>query len=102
MRAAEEAPARPSREPAPAEAPPPAPENTVKLWVNLGRADGHEPAAIGGMVADLAKVDASKITRVDAHPKHSYVFVETDAADAVAQASGEKDGRRVRIERAKR
>jgi ATP-dependent RNA helicase DeaD len=81
---------------------PPAPENSVKLWVNVGSADGFEPSRVASLLAELASVDTAKIKLVDSHPKHSYVYVDSDAADAVAQASREKDGRRIRIERAKR
>ena len=85
----------------PADAPP-VPEGHVRLWLNLGRADGLDAA---GLVAALegAGAPSGKVPSPDVMGTFSYVTVTEADAPALEALKGRKHGEKtLKIERAKR
>lgn len=96
-------PAVKSPKPAPVEAPEEKaalPEGQVKLFINLGKRDIDDEAALRETLADLAGLWPEDILDIELRGRHSYVVLEDELAEDVIEAiNGEKLGRRtVRIE----
>ena len=85
--------------------PPPAEPSTpgqVRLWMNVGSAEGLDVAGITAMLEGLG-APAGKVQRVDLKQTYSYAFVAEEDAPAFEKLDGQKRGEKsLRLERARR
>jgi ATP-dependent RNA helicase DeaD len=78
-------------------------QNPNQLWTNLGSADGLDAASLPQALAQLAGIDATKLTEIDVRATHSFVTADPAIIEALLAASGkEREGKSVRIERPRR
>jgi ATP-dependent RNA helicase DeaD len=95
--AAEERPARPPRPAAEPTAP-----GQVRMWLNLGSADGLDAAGLGSALEALG-APAGKVQRSDLRPTYAYLFVAEEDAPAFESLSGKTHGTKtLKLERARR
>ncbi|MFZ5438395.1 MAG: DbpA RNA binding domain-containing protein, partial [Myxococcota bacterium] len=74
----------------------------VRLWVNLGKADGLDEASISGALAG-AGGPADKIAKVELRGTYSYVHVAEADAPAFEGLVGKQHGEKaLKLERARR
>ncbi|MBX7115424.1 MAG: DEAD/DEAH box helicase [Myxococcaceae bacterium] len=93
---------RPARERKPAPQPRAAPEGQVRMWLNLGRQQGLDAAAITAAL-EGAGAPAGKVAHVEVLGPFSYVFVaEADVPDFEAVTGKPLGERSIKIERARR
>ena len=98
---------RPPRRDRPEEgAPPAAPEagtpEQVRLWMNVGSAEGLDAVGITAMLEGMG-APAGKLQRVDVKQTYSYAFVAEEDAAAFEKLDGQKRGEKsLRLERARR
>ena len=96
----------PRRDRAEEGAPPPAEPSTpgqVRLWMNVGSAEGLDAAGITAMLEGLG-APAGKVQRVDLKQTYSYAFVAEEDAAAFERLNGQQRGEKtpLRLERARR
>jgi ATP-dependent RNA helicase DeaD len=73
----------------------------VKLWVNLGTADGLGPGSIATALED-AGAPVGKMVRAELRPTFAYVFVAEDDVAAFEALNGKQHGTKtLRVERSK-
>lgn len=73
----------------------------VKLWVNLGTADGLGPGSIATALED-AGAPLGKMVRAELRPTFAYVFVAEDDVAAFEALNGKQQGTKtLRVERSK-
>ncbi|RPH68592.1 MAG: DEAD/DEAH box helicase [Myxococcaceae bacterium] len=90
---AEEGPRPPSEAAAPGQ---------VRLWMNVGTAEGLDAAGITAMLESLG-APAGKVQRLDVKQTYSYAFVAEEDAPAFEKLDGQKRGEKsLRLERARR
>jgi len=99
---------RPPRRDRPEEgaAPAPAAESgtpgQVRLWMNVGTAEGLDVAGVTSMLEGLG-APSGKIQRVELRQTYSYAFVAEEDAPAFEKLDGQKRGEKsLRLERARR
>ena len=93
---------RPPRERKPASEPRAAPEGQVRMWLNLGRQQGLDAAAITATL-EGAGAPTGKVAHVEVLGPFSYVFVAEADVAAFEAVTGKPLGERsIKIERARR
>jgi ATP-dependent RNA helicase DeaD len=74
----------------------------VRLWMNVGTAEGLDAAGITSMLEGLG-APAGKVQRVELRQTYSYAFVAEEDAPAFEKLDGQKRGEKsLRLERARR
>ena len=97
---------RPPRRDRPEESAPVAAEPSspgeVRLWMNLGSAEGLDAAGITAALEALG-APSGKLLRLDVRPTYSYGFVAEEDAAAFEKLNGQQRGEKaLRLERARR
>ena len=98
--------AAPAAEERPARTPRPAAEPTapgqVRMWLNLGSADGLDAAGLAPALEALG-APAGKVQRSDLRPTYAYLFVAEEDAPAFESLTGKTHGTKtLKLERARR
>jgi ATP-dependent RNA helicase DeaD len=92
---------RPRRERAPREEVEVAPGN-VRIWVNLGKADGVDEAGLGTALSALG-APSEKVAKTELRGTYSYVHVAEGDAPAFESLAGKQHGEKaLKVERARR
>ncbi|MGZ6163384.1 MAG: helicase-related protein, partial [Myxococcaceae bacterium] len=74
----------------------------VRLWMNVGTAEGLDAAGVTSMLEGLG-APAGKVQRVELRQTYSYAFVAEEDAPAFEKLDGQKRGEKsLRLERARR
>ncbi len=76
---------------------------TLRLWLNLGKADGVDEATLGTALSALG-APAEKVAKTDLRGTYSYLHVAEADADAVeaALAGKQHNAKDIKVERARR
>ena len=80
----------------------PAAPGQVRMWLNLGTADGLDAAGLGTALEALG-APAGKVQRSDLRPTYAYLFVAEEDAPAFESLTGKTHGSKtLKLERARR
>lgn len=77
----------------------PVSENTVSLYVNVGKASRSSARELGNFISETAGIDSSEITGIAYKQNYSFVYVNKDKADTViGKVNGaEYKGRKIKV-----
>jgi ATP-dependent RNA helicase DeaD len=74
----------------------------LRLWVNLGKADGVDEAGLGSALSALG-APSDKVAKLELRGTYSYVHVPEGDAPAFESLAGKQHGEKaLKIERARR